>query len=146
MMFPPIQLQLLNTQGLPTVTLHLPMPMEGYPQTSWEADEIRKRIPGVGLRVRTRGFRPIVKVKWKYYDERPGRRAIGTAEGQTPSFQQLLAILSLPGGSYRIGRPGAWVTIETVEGPEPHPVSGFAAEVSLTFHGRKVLPSRSLEP
>lgn len=128
-----LQIQTLDALGIPTATYLLPMPSRGYPKLEWvTAGETKRVIPGVGLRVRSLGWMPKLKVQWKYY-----KPAAGQAD-----YEDLLALLDLR--PIRVGDGTRWITVEHAEGPGDvcQIIGTIPQDVAVVFHGRDAQTSR----
>lgn len=136
----PIPLAVLDANGNKTKTLFLPPCGAGMRLLEFEKDAETRKIPRVGERERIFGYLPILTLKWGVYDDRAGNRyAIGTANGQRPSAEQLLQLLSVPSGTLKvglgIGGAGFVVGVIKVSGAKLTG-NGFAGELQLVMRGR----------
>ena len=141
-----LNLQVLDAGGSLVKTLSLPAPRKGFPRLSWKADRVTKTIPGVGQRSRTLGYRPILQEDWGVYDDIPTDGAtLGLTDGCRPAASDLLEILSLGTGRLRIGTGAGWITVDVAEVAEINPVASFTENLKVTFQGRTLLDTMTLE-
>ncbi len=144
----PLRLAVLDASGAKLKTLILPTPVEGGLELEWVDKLHTWELDDGGELTRTLGYLPQLTVKWTYYDERPaGRYPLGTDNGQRPSLEDLLVILSQPSGRLRVS-PGLSAGGFTVDRCQVKPIGrrGLVySGVQVVFRGRYARPTRSLE-
>jgi hypothetical protein len=144
----PIRLAFLDSYGGKVKTLVLPAPDRGMPALEWARKSTTVTLVGGGERTRVDGYLPILTLKYKVYDERPGQGyTIGTADGQRPQFVDLLWYLSQPTGRLRVA-PGLTAGGFTVDAVTVKPITiraGLVTEVDIVFRAREVQPTMTLE-
>lgn len=145
----PIRLALVDSGGTKLKTLYLPPPdKDGLDLEFIEKSSSAELIDG-SERTRLLGFLPTLNVRWKYYNEQTGfGYAIGTNDGQRPSLEALLKILSGPTNTLRVA-PGPAVdggfTVDRVQVKGIGKVGNTYTGLQVTFRARNVRSDRSLE-
>lgn len=136
-----------------TKTLYLPSPAAKSLELEWEAKQIEQELVDGSERTRVLGFIPVLKCKWTPYDDkttgRTGQGAvIGNLDGQRPTLEQLLVILSAAPGTLKVSTGNGASPLGFVVGRVS--VGGSAlrgldmGELSVTFRGRTASADRSL--
>lgn len=97
-----IRLALVDAGGVKQKTLILPTPDKGTPELEWIEKVSTKELIDGSERTRLLGFLPQLTLTWKVYDD---SQATGTGDGQTPTLEALLGILSGATGTLRVS-PG----------------------------------------
>ena len=141
------RLQVLDAQGVLVKTLVLPAPAKGEPTLKWEPKESTVELLDGSERTRRLGWLPSLTLSWRIYPAdivNPG-----TADGQTPTAEQLLDFLgSMPPGRLRVrgGKAAGWLTGGKVATEAINPVGGTLVQgLRVTFRGRTVRSSMTLE-
>lgn len=139
----PIRLALLDA-GVKSKTLILPPPSRLGLDLDWEEDGTTVHLVEGGRRTRRIGYVPFLVAKWSVYDD---TRATGIADGQTPSLEALLVLLSATTGQLRVS-PGMTTGGFTVDQIVTKPIgktAGFYSGVEATFYGRDATATKALE-
>ncbi len=146
----PIQLAVLNgVGGSKLKTLILPVPDRKNPEVEWITKKIDQDLVDGSERTRILGYIPSLKVKWSPYDDRTGQGlTIGTADGNRPSLEQLLTILSATPGTLKVslgttGTPLGFIVGRADIDKIPYHGRDFA-DLTVTFRGRDVYSTRTL--
>lgn len=144
----PIRLATLDAGGNKTKTLWLPTPAKGSPALEWERKSTVWTLVDGSERQRLLGFLPVLTVRWQIYDDTAGNGyTIGTADGNRPSLDQLLVLLSAASGGLKVS-PGRTAGGLVVGALSVKPVvlagAGFAQGLEVTFRGRDVRPDMTL--
>lgn len=145
----PIRLAVLASDGTTkTKTLILPPPSRDGLELDWEEDSTTVKLVGGGRRTRRIGYLPVLTVRWKAYDDlaNPGI-TIGTANGNRPSLEDLLVILSAATRGLRVS-PGASAggfTVDQVVTKQIGKKGPVYTGVQATFYGRDPLATKTLE-
>jgi len=143
-----IRLAVLNSDGTKLKTLILPAPSRDGLELEWDEDATTVKLVGGGRRTRRIGYVPVLTCKWKIYDDRAGNgQAIGTENGQCPSLEQLLALLSMPTKSLRVapGLSAGGFTVDQAVAKSIGKESDFYTGIQITFYGRDATPTMALE-
>ena len=136
----PIPLAVLDVNGAKLKTLYLPPCGPGSRLLEWEKDSEIRKIPRVGERERILGYLPILTLAWPIYDDRAGHgAALGTADGQRPTVEQLLQLVSAKSGSLKVGAGvgGGGFVVGVIKASGIKLVgSGFAGDLKLVLRAR----------
>lgn len=140
----PVRLALLNPDGSKQKTLILPAPEKGSPGLEWIKKASTKEVVDGGERTRLLGFLPQLTLSWSVYDD---TQATGTGNGQTPTLEALLVLLSQATGTLRVspGLSAGGFTADQVDVKEIGKVPGFYTGIKVTFRARLARPARDLE-
>lgn len=146
----PIRLAVLNADGSKAKTLYLPPPDKKNPKIEWEVKGTKQELLDGSPRMRIQGYLPVLTVKWSAYDDREGQGyALGTDNGQRPTLEQLLRILSGPPGTLRVSAgpapAGGFTCGEIQVGGAVLLGAGIGGDLQIVFRGRQVLSGRYLE-
>ena len=146
-----IRLAVLNTLGGSKLkTLYLPVPDKGTPELTWDTKKNDQDLIDGSERSRILGAIPVLTVKWTpYHDLAEYGHAIGTADTNKPSVEQLMSLLSTTASGF--------LKVSTGNGASP---VGFVVgrvdidkisykgnalvSFSLTFRGRDIVTDRTL--
>ncbi len=146
----PIRLAVLNSiGGTKLKTLYLPQPDRKFPELEWVAKETNQDLVDGGERTRRLGYIPVLKVRWTPYDDRAVfGYTIGTSDGQRPTLEQLLPILSMASGFLKVSlgngtTPYGFVVGRVDVDKMPFRNTGFT-DLSVTFRGRDIVADRTL--
>lgn len=146
----PIQLAVLNgVGGAKLKTLVLPVPDRKNPELEWVEKKVDKDLVDGSERSRILGYIPSVKIKWSPYDDRTGQGlTIGTADGNRPTLEQLLTILSATPGTLKVGlgstgTPNGFIVNRVTIDKIVYRGRDFA-DLAVTFRGRDVYATRTL--
>lgn len=142
-----LRLALLDAQGSKLKTLILPPPDKNGFELDWEFKGNTFELDNGDEITRALGYLPVLTVRWAAYDERPGQYSVGLLDGQKPSLEALLDLLSQPTGRLRIS-PGLSAGGFTVDRAIVKPIGRkglIYTGLELTFRGRHVQPTRALE-
>jgi len=157
----PIRLAVLNTiGGTKLKTLWLPQPDRKSPELEWVPKETNMDLVDGSERTRRLGFIPVLRVKWSPYDDRAfGGYTVGTADGNRPTLEQLLPILSMASGFLKIslGNGSTPYVFQGIGGATPYGFvvgrvdvdkmpyrSSTFVDLSVTFRGRDIVADRTL--
>ncbi len=140
------RIKLTTVLGAPVV--YLPMPDPGFPTLEWVEKSYKTDLINGSESCRRLGYIPEITLKWGAYDDRTTEGvAIGLANGNRPSFADLMSILDSAPGSISIS-PGpsaggfaaqSW-SVKTV-GVLP---GGFAKDLSITLRGGTICSTKVL--
>lgn len=146
----PPRLRVLTGLGGTTVkTLLLPPPSKGGLKLHMEPQVFKEELIDKSKRTRKLGYSPILTLSWSPYPEALRGYTSGNANGQMPSWEQLLEIISAPSGFLVISPgpdpEGGFVVDEAT----PSEVSivglqGLANGAKITFTARDVLATAVL--
>lgn len=151
-----------------TKTLYLPAPAAKSVELEWIEKQVEQELVDGSERTRVLGYLPVLKCKWTPYDDKTkgtmvGNPAnisagatIGNADGQRPTLEQLLVILSSAPGTLKVslgdgvgnGTNTKTTPLGFVVGRVT--VGGSAlrgldmGDLTVTFRGRTVSADRSL--
>lgn len=146
----PIRLAVLNgVNGSKLKTLYLPQPDRKSPEFEWITKAKDAELVDGSERTRILGYLPSLKIKWSPYDDRAAfGYTIGTNDGQRPSLEQLLTILSATPGTLKVSlgngaSPLGFVVGRVDVDKMPFRSSGFV-DLSVTFRGRDIYTERTL--
>lgn len=144
----PIRLATLDAGGTKTKTLWLPAPAKGSPSLEWERKATTWSLVDGSERQRLLGFLPILTVRWQIYDDTAGNGyTIGTADGNRPSLDQLLVLLSAGSNALKVS-PGRSAGGLVVGALSVKPVvlagAGFAQGLEVVFRGRDIRSDMTL--
>jgi hypothetical protein len=146
----PIRLAVLNSiGGTKLKTLWLPIPDRKSPELEWVPKETNMDLVDGSERTRRLGFIPVLRVKWSPYDDRAVfGRTIGIAEGNKPSLEQLLPILSMAPGFLKVslgdGATPYGFVVGRVDVDKMAYRSSTFTDLSVTFRGRDIVADRTL--
>jgi hypothetical protein len=140
----------LNADGTKAKTLYLPPPDRKNPKLEWETKGTKQELLDGSERMRVLGYLPVLTLKWSAYDDRPGQGyTLGTADGQRPTLEQLLQVLSGTPGTLRVSAgpapAGGFTCGEIKVGGAVLLAPGIGGDLQIVFRGRQVLSSRYLE-
>ena len=142
-----IRLALLNSDGTKIKTLILPPPAPDGLSLEFIKKATTKDLVDGGDRTRVRGYLPVLTCKWPAYDDRTGQGvAIGTADGQRPTLEDLLWYLSQPTGKIKVssGPTGGGFVVDAID---VHPLGKkgpFYTGLQVVFRGRNPLSTMTL--
>lgn len=147
----PIKLAVLNPDGSKLKTLYLPPPDKGYPKLEFVKKAHKVELETGDERTRLLGYIPVMVIRWSAYDSNSGHGyTIGTADGNRPTAEDLLGILSaatdtlkIASGSYT-STAGGFVA-DAIDVKE-FGVAGVSTVTGLevTFRGRDILATMGL--
>lgn len=144
----PLRLALLDANGAKLKTLYLPTPDMGGLEIDWDEKSHTWELDTGDELTRKLGYLPVLTCKWSGYNEAPGGRyPLGTLNGQRPSLEDLLVLLSEPTGRLRVS-PGLASGGFTVNRVTVKPIGRRGAiytGLQVVFRGRYVRPVRDLE-
>ena len=137
------RLRLLDGAGATIKTLWLPSPTKGQAILTWKEKAITQELVTGDERLRRLGFIPVLRLRWKVYDDRnQGRYVIGSADGQQADYATFLALLATTPGRLKVSpgpASGGFIALVT-KWPTETPIAGsFASDVEVEFTGRDIL-------
>lgn len=140
----PVRLAVLNSDGSKAKTLILPAPDKGFPTLEFEEKTLTRELVDGSERTRVLGYLPVLTLEWGVY---PDGQATGTGDGQTPTLEALLEILSGASGTLRVsaGTTAQGFTADRAAVKEIGRRGAFYTGVAVTFRGRSSRASRTLE-
>jgi len=146
-----IRLAVLNTLGGTKLkTLYLPQPDRGTPEFSWDVKKSDQDLIDGSERSRILGSIPVMTVKWTpYNDLAEYGHAIGTADTNKPSVEQLLALIaSTASGFLKVstgnGASPVGFVVGRVDIDKLSYKSNALVSLSLTFRGRDIVTDNTL--
>lgn len=146
----PVRLAVLNgVGGAKLKTLYLPTPDKNYPELEWAEKKVDADLVDGSERTRILGYLPVLKLRWTPYEDRAVFGfTLGTSDGNRPTVDQLLDILSSDPGTLKVSLGGGASPFGFVVGRVnidkiPYKGGQFVS-LTLTLRGRDVVSSRVL--
>lgn len=142
-----IRLATLDGDGDKLLTYYLPAPSMDGLELEWEEQSSTVTLATGGRRTRRVGFVPTLTVRWKLYDERTGQGySIGIGDGERPTLEQLLVILSQATNTLKVSpgpAAGGFVVDQVVVKPIGKK-GPYYTGLQAAFHGRVSTDTRTL--
>lgn len=154
------RLAVLNPDGSKAKSLWLPMPDKGLPKIEWEQRKVATDLFDGGKAIRRLGFLPKLTLHWAIYLDQiqasfqegvtvgAWGQVIGANDGQMPSMNDLLLILSAAPGSISVSpgpSAGGFIAQDwDIKAIGTNPL-GQAEGVEIAFEGGTVMSTMVLE-
>lgn len=139
----PVRIATLDGVGAKIKTLYLPAPDVKLPGLRWDRKLGGKwELINGSERERQLGFIPVLRLAWGTYDDRAGQGyTIGNANGQRPSAEQFLQLLSAASGTLKVspGLTAGGFVVGSIDVSEVYLVgSTFVGGLTVTLRGRDI--------